>query len=172
MKDFYRRGEIYYAELEEGVGSEQQGRRPVVIVSNDLGNRHSPTVLIAPLTSHTSRRDNIPTHYPLAVECGLDRPSVILAEQLDTYDKHRLGRYVGRLEPRHLRGMNRALAVSLGLIEPKPNDMTVCLCSSCANNFYGTGNYYLKRIHYSGKDLCTYCNHRPGYSYQVVTRRR
>lgn len=169
MKQIFRRGDIYYADLCDGIGSEQRGHRPVVLVSNDLGNKYSPTVMIAPLTSHTSRRDNMPTHYPLAAECGLDRPSVILAEQIDTYDKHRLGRYVGRLSPHHLQGVNRALAVSLGLIEPKPNVMSVCLCSSCAGTFYGTGNYYLKRIRHSEKGLCVYCNHRTGYNYQVIT---
>ena len=76
----------------------------------------------------------------------MEIPSVVLAEQLRTLDKQCLGKYVGSLDLGHTRGVNRALAVSVGLIEPKPRAMNVCLCGACANNFYGTGDYYLKRI--------------------------
>ena len=171
MKQIYRRGDIYYADLGDGMGSEQRGHRPVVIVSNDMGNKHSPTVIAVPLTSHFRRHSMLPTHYPLSTECGLERPSVILTEQVDTMDKQRLGRFIGKVDPCQMWGVNRALAVSVGLIEPRPDAMTVCLCNACANNFYGTGAYYLKRVRsHREKGLCTYCNHRPGFNYQVISR--
>lgn len=173
MNQIYRRSEIYYADLGDQFGSEQRGYRPVVIVQNDVGNLHSPTVIVASITSKTDARAKLPTHHYLGASCGLERPSVILTEQLDTLDKRRLEKHVGFLDNRHLRGMNHALAVSVGLIEPKPKAMSVCLCGACANNFNGTGEYYLKRInpYEAEKGICTYCNQRLGFGYMVVERR-
>ena len=171
MKQIYRRGDIYYADLGDGIGSEQRGHRPVVIVSNDLGNKHSPTIIAVPLTSHSDRHSKLPTHYPLSTECGLERPSVILAEQIDTFDKQRLGRFVGKVDPRQMWGVNRALAISIGLIQPKPDAITVCLCNNCARNFTGSDIYYLKRPDVaSGKEFCIYCGQRKGFIYQIVRR--
>lgn len=84
MNQIYRRGEIYYADLGDQFGSEQRGYRPVVIVQNDVGNLHSPTVIVASITSKTDARAKLPTHHYLGASCGLERPSVILTEQLDT----------------------------------------------------------------------------------------
>ena len=126
------------------------------------------------VTSKTDARAKLPTHHYLGASCGLERPSVILTEQLKTLDKRRLEKRVGFLDNRHLWGMNHALAVSVGLIEPKPRAMSVCLCSACANNFYGTGDYYLKRSnpYEVEKGICTYCNQRLGFDYMVVEHRR
>lgn len=174
MKQPYSRGDIFFADLGECIGSEQSGYRPVVIVQNDIGNLHSPTVIVASITSKTDARAKLPTHYYLGASCGLETPSVILTEQLRTLDKQCLGKYVGALNLDHTRGVNRALAVSVGLIEPKPRAMSVCLCGACVNNFYGTGDYYLKRInpYEVEKGICTYCNQRLGFDYMVVERRR
>ena len=85
-----RRGDIYYADLSPVVGSEQGGMRPVLIIQNDTGNRHSPTVIAAAITSQTGKA-NLPTHISLAARsCGLTRDSVILLEQVRTLDKSRL----------------------------------------------------------------------------------
>ena len=168
-----KRGDIFYADLSPVVGSEQGGVRPVLIVQNDTGNRHSPTVIAAAITSQMGKA-KLPTHYLLQAENGLELPSLVLLEQLRTIDKKRLGAYIGHLEEKHIRKINHALAVSVGLIEEVPENLIMCLCPACANNFYGTGSYYLRRVHPSRveKDICTYCGQRPGFDYEVVKRRQ
>ena len=123
MKQAYTRGDIYYADLGDCIGSEQSGYRPVVIVQNDVGNLHSPTVIVASISSKVDARAKLPTHHYLGTSCGLELPSVVLAEQLRTLDKQCLGKYVGALDKNHLRSVNHALAVSVGLIESKPQAM-------------------------------------------------
>ena len=121
MGKSYIRGDMYYADLGRGTGSEQGGIRPVVIIQNDLGNKHSPTVIVAAITSKTGVKAKLPTHHFIDRECGLEFPSVILLEQLRTIDKRRLGNYISRLNERHMQGVNHALAVSTDLIDPAPD---------------------------------------------------
>ncbi len=116
MDRTYLRGEMYYADLRQGIGSEQKGRRPVVIIQNNVGNRYSPTVIVASITSKVGIKAKQPTHYYIGAEDGLDLPSVALTEQLRTIDKHRLENYIGRLSSKHIDGLNHALAVSIDLI--------------------------------------------------------
>ncbi len=109
------RGEIYFADLSPVVGSEQGGLRPVLIVQNDTGNRHSNTVIAAAITSQTHKAP-LPTHISLAGRaCGLDRDSVVLLEQIRTIDKQRLRGRMGRLDEGVMRRVDGALAVSFGL---------------------------------------------------------
>ncbi len=111
------RGEIYCADLNPVVGSEQGGIRPVLIVQNDIGNRYSPTVIVAAVTSQISKA-KLPTHIELSAElCGLPRDSVVLAEQLRTIDKQRLRDKLGMLTPELVQRVNDALYISLGLDE-------------------------------------------------------
>ena len=119
MAKIYCRGELYYADLGKGVGSEQEGYRPVVIIQNNVGNKYSPTVIVAPVTTNHEAKAKLPTHCYIGAESGLDTSSVILLEQLRTIDKKRLDRYVGRLNRIHLRQLNQALAVSVNLKCPK-----------------------------------------------------
>lgn len=110
-----RRGDIYYADLSPVVGSEQGGMRPVLIIQNDTGNRHSPTVIAAAITSQTGKA-NLPTHISLeARSCGLTRDSVILLEQVRTLDKSRLRERMGRLDEPAMHQVDNAIAVSFGL---------------------------------------------------------
>ena len=110
-----KRGEIYYADLSPVVGSEQGGMRPVLIIQNDTGNRHSPTVIAAAITSQTGKA-NLPTHISLAARsCGLTRDSVILLEQVRTLDKSRLRERMGRLDEPAMHQVDNAIAVSFGL---------------------------------------------------------
>lgn len=112
-----RRGDIYYADLSPVVGSEQGGVRPVLIVQNDVGNRFSPTVIAAAITSQRGKTD-LPTHIRLdAVHTGLSRDSVVLLEQVRTLDKHRLREHMGRLSASDMALVDRALSVSFGLAE-------------------------------------------------------
>lgn len=110
-----RRGDIYYADLRPVVGSEQGGVRPVLIIQNDVGNRHSPTVIVAAITSQI-HKVKLPTHVELASErCHIVKDSVILLEQLRTIDKRRLKDKVCHLDEEMLRKVNHALFVSLEL---------------------------------------------------------
>ena len=109
------RGEIYFAELNPVQGSEQGGTRPVLIVQNDVGNAYSPTTIVLAITSQLNKA-RLPTHVAVpATESGLSRDSVILAEQVRTIDKSRLRQRVARLEPRTMRRIEDAMAVSIGL---------------------------------------------------------
>ena len=109
-----KRGEMYYADLSPVIGSEQNGFRPVLIIQNDTGNRHSPTVVVAAITGKPKKAE-LPTHYPLPAGNGLEIPSVVLLEQVRTIDKRRLDNYIGRLNKAIMKGIDRALAVSMGL---------------------------------------------------------
>ena len=110
-----KRGDIFYADLSPVVGSEQGGMRPVLIVQNDTGNRHSPTVIAAAITSQTGKA-KLPTHIELeAASCGLSRDSVILLEQIRTIDKSRLRERMGKLPDPIMNRVDGAIAVSFGL---------------------------------------------------------
>ena len=112
-----KRGDIYYADLSPVVGSEQGGIRPVLIVQNDVGNKYSPTVIAAAITSQMGKA-RLPTHIELdAVNCGLARDSVVLLEQVRTIDKKRLKERMGRLDDDSMFKVNQALSVSFGLGE-------------------------------------------------------
>ena len=116
----YNRGDIYYADLGTGIGSEQNGYRPVVIIQNDVGNKFSPTTIVAMMTSRVNTKANLPTHMYLPAENGLPQPSMLMLEQLRTIDKSRLGRYIGSLDEVEVDQLNRALAVSIGLMASVP----------------------------------------------------
>lgn len=135
MSRTYLRGDMYYADLGRGVGSEQEGYRPVLIIQNNTGNKYSTTVIVAAISSKVNAKAKLPTHYLLKAENGLELPSIVLLEQLRTIDKRRLENYIGRLDEYHIRRINRALAVSVGLIEEMPKNLIMCLCPACANNF-------------------------------------
>ncbi|MBQ2737959.1 MAG: type II toxin-antitoxin system PemK/MazF family toxin [Clostridia bacterium] len=110
-----KRGDIYYADLSPVIGSEQGGLRPVLIVQNDVGNRYSPTVIAAAITSRMSKV-KLPTHIDVScVGAGLARDSVILLEQIRTIDKQRLKEKMGHLDDTTMKNVNSALGVSFGL---------------------------------------------------------
>ena len=116
-----KRGDIFYADLSPVVGSEQGGTRPVLIVQNDTGNKHSPTVIAAAITSRMSKT-KLPTHIDVTRGCiakedgtGLMRDSVILLEQIRTLDKRRLGEKMGHLDEEIMRRVDDAITISFGL---------------------------------------------------------
>ncbi|MCC8073364.1 MAG: type II toxin-antitoxin system PemK/MazF family toxin [Clostridiales bacterium] len=114
MKEIYR-GDMYYADLGRGIGSEQKGYRPVLVIQNDAGNRYSPTVIIASITSKVGVKAKLPTHHFVSIESGLEAPSIVLLEQIRTIDKKRLDSYIGHLSNTHIDGINKSLAISVGL---------------------------------------------------------
>lgn len=110
-----KRGDIFYADLSPVVGSEQGGTRPVLIVQNDTGNRHSPTVIAAAITSQMGKA-RLPTHISLAGHnVGLTKDSVVLLEQIRTIDKKRLREHMGRVDDELMGKVDNAIAVSFGL---------------------------------------------------------
>ena len=112
-----RRGEIYYADLSPVVGSEQGGVRPVLVVQNNVGNRYSPTVIAAAITSKLDKA-KLPTHIaPAADSCGLAQNSVVLPEQIRTIGKQRQKEKIGELPAVTMAGVIEALSVSLGIFE-------------------------------------------------------
>jgi mRNA interferase MazF len=108
-----RRGELYYANLSPVIGSEQGGVRPVLIVQNDIGNKHSPTVIAAAVTSQLNKA-RLPTHIELTQATGLTRDSVLLLEQIRTLDKTRLQERIGLVNDETMARVNNALLISLG----------------------------------------------------------
>ena len=110
-----KRGEIYYADLSPVVGSEQGGVRPVLIIQNDIGNRYSPTVIAAAITSQRDKT-NLPTHIKVNADgCGLSKDSIVLLEQVRTIDKQRLKEKMGSLDTGAMNKIDTALSVSFGL---------------------------------------------------------
>ncbi|MFW5985120.1 MAG: type II toxin-antitoxin system PemK/MazF family toxin [Halanaerobiaceae bacterium] len=111
------RGDVFYADLNPVVGSEQGGVRPVLIIQNDIGNKYSPTVIIAAITSKINKA-KLPTHIEIPSDSGkLDKDSVVLLEQIRTIDKKRLQRHVTHLGEETLERVNKAIEISLGLID-------------------------------------------------------
>ena len=111
----YSRGDIYYANMEPNVGSEQGGERPVVVLQNDTGNKHSPTLIIATLTSRVDKKRHLPTHVLLDHNPGLKVPSIVQLEQIFTIDKRRLQWFVGNASAEEMDQIEAALKISLGM---------------------------------------------------------
>ena len=110
-----KRGDIYYADLSPVVGSEQGGIRPELVIQNDIGNKYSPTVIAAAITSQINKA-KMPTHIELAAkDYGLNKDSVILLEQIRTIDKRRLREKIGRIDDGLMASVNNALSISFGL---------------------------------------------------------
>ena len=109
-----KRGELYYADLSPVVGSEQGGIRPVLVVQNDIGNKYSPTIIAAAVTSKINKA-KLPTHIELPSAYGLAKDSVILLEQIRTLDKRRLREHMGHLDRGAMAAVDRALQISFGL---------------------------------------------------------
>jgi mRNA interferase MazF len=108
-----KRGQIYYADLSPVKGSEQGGYRPVLIIQNDIGNKYSPTVIVAIITSRHTKA-NLPTHIWLNNECGLPKESMIECEQVRTIDKSRLKDFVGAVSQEVMQEIDKGLKISLG----------------------------------------------------------
>ena len=155
MERKIKRGDIYYANLAPIVGSEQDGIRPVLAISNNAGNQHSPTVIVAAITS--KKKVMLPTHIPLNGAKELKKDSIVLLEQIRTIDKQRLKGYIGALDQTVMGKVNRALAVSVGLIDVD-EPLILCLCSVCAEQFYNSPGHVIRQVNNNQKhkELCMY----------------
>ena len=165
-----RRGDIYMANLDPVIGSEQGGVRPVLIIQNNTGNRFSPTVIVATITM--KRKGNQPTHVALGTEYGLSEDSILSAEQPRTLDKTRLLKYIGHLDKYKMYEVNRALKISMALLRNEPNRITLCL--PCATAFYYSGSHFIRRAdrYQATKSICDYCNYRYGYDYFLIDKQK
>ena len=161
-----RRGEIYHADLNPVFGSEQGGYRPVLIIQNNRGNQHSPTVIVAAITSQPKTK--LPTHVPINGIRGLEKESYVLLEQIRTVDKRRLDDYVGRLNRDQMNKVEKALRTSME-IKKLDKPVLMCLCSVCAKPFYNSKEHFIIRADRDQtiKETCMFCNVRQGYDYLI-----
>ena len=130
MFEKFHRGDIYSADLSPGIGSEQSGSRPVLILQNNVGNCFSPTIIIAAITSVSKKSRKFPTHYHLNDRCGLVKPSVVMLEQIRTIDKSRLKNYIGHLNKDDMENINKTLLCSLGLHKSAERPVSFSGCAS------------------------------------------
>ena len=119
MNDKIRRNEIYLANLGHTVGSEERGTRPVLIIQNDLGNKHSPTTIVLPITKRVEQRLSIPTHIKIKPFGKMKYEATIMAEQIKVIDKRRLLNFIERLPKKYIKSVNNALKVAVDLQERK-----------------------------------------------------
>lgn len=161
-----RRGEIYHADLNPVFGSEQGGYRPVLIIQNNRGNQHSPTVIVAAITSQPKTK--LPTHVPINGIRGLEKESFVLLEQIRTVDKRRLDDYVGRLNRDQMNKVEKALRTSME-IKKLDKPVLMCLCPVCAKPFYNSKEHFIIRADRDQtiKEMCMFCNVRQGYDYLI-----
>lgn len=164
-----QRGAVYYADLDPVQGSEQSGCRPVLNIQNSVGNKYSPTIIVAAITSKP--KSKLPTHVPITGMENLEKDSVVLLEQLRTIDKLRLKEYLGLMNKSCMKKVDEALCISLE-IPIKENPMLICLCSICARQFYDSPEYYIRRskIEQQEKETCMFCNVRQGYDFVINKR--
>lgn len=161
-----QRGDIYHADLNPIFGSEQGGYRPVLVIQNNRGNKHSPTVIIAAITSRSKAK--LPTHVAIQGIEGLEKDSFVLLEQIRTLDKRRLDDYVGKLNKEQMLQVDKALRSSTGMRKlDKP--ILMCLCPVCAKPFYHSKEHFIIRANQNQKikDVCMFCNTRKGYDYLI-----
>jgi len=165
-----RRGDIYCADLNPVVGSEQGGdRRPVIVVQNNDGNEHSPTVVVVPVTA-TARKYPLPTHVPVPGAHGLDRDSTALAEQIRTLDRSRLAEHIGRIDAGLQPAIDRAIAACTGLGDRSalPGEMLILsLCHRCEVDFRKSGYLLVKRGWQEVRDMCDFCKADSGLTFGV-----
>lgn len=110
-----KRGQIYIADLDQSIGSEQSGVRPVLILQNNVGNKHSPTTIVASISTKYRSKPHLPTHYYLPENTGLRNRSFVMLEQIRVIDKARLHKYIGDVPPRFMNIINQKISISLGM---------------------------------------------------------
>ena len=149
-----KRGDIYHADLNPVFGSEQGGYRSVLVIQNNIGNKYSPTVIVAAITSKEKMK--LQTHIAIPEIEGLEKDSVVLLEQLRTLDKRRLENYVCTLDCTEMEKINKAIRRSTGIPKIIEKPLVVSLCRVCAGNFYDVPEYYIRRVNPEQryKDTC------------------
>lgn len=184
------RGQMYYADLDPVIGSEQGGTRPVLVIQNNVGNSFSPTIIIAPITTRVKKLRQ-PTHIGIPPFFGLPKSSMAMLEQIRTIDKSRLGDYVGCLDDDVMDYIDEALGISVGLQDPiggertqgqrpadephddVPDEMVLTLCGTCLRQFIYSPEHIVRRIDRTQtKEPCMYCHVRDGYDYRIIHKKK
>ena len=181
------RGQMYYANLDPVIGSEQGGTRPVLVIQNNVGNCFSPTIIIAPITTRVKKLRQ-PTHIGIPPFFGLPQSSMAMLEQIRTIDKSRLGDYVGCLDDDVMDYIDEALGISVGLQDPSdteqerptdelrddiPDEMVLTLCGTCLKQFIYSPEHIVRRIDRTQtKEPCMYCHVRDGYDYRIIHKKK
>ena len=167
------RGDLFYYDFGERVGSVQSGERPVLVVQADDYNKNAPTVIVAAVTSVIKKR-YLPSHIMLGDKFGLKKPSMVLLEQVQTVNKDELSDYIGTIEDEHLlRQINATLKKTFGLwvYKPEKEENVRCLCSTCLNDYIHNPDYIVRRLDSFAKrkDRCDKCDG-DGWDYVVTDR--
>ena len=167
-----RRGDIYYADLDPVIGSEQGGLRPVLIVQNDIGNAHSPTTIVTPLTRSPNKKP-LPTHFEISKIDRLTEDSLILAEQIRAIHYTRLKDCVGHIKNDNDMWweINRTLEVSLGMEKQRPKKGEIFLlnlCPKCENYFNISGDLLMKKGFQNGYVKCNVCKNGEGLTFAIL----
>jgi len=164
-----KRGDMYFAGLNPTVGSEQGDTRPVLIVQNNAGNTHSPTVVVVPITRNLNKK-SLPTHVLLPQSSGLDSESMALAEQIRTIDRSRLDGYIGHIGGKTQAEIDTALLVCVGIEKhrsPKGEMLVLTLCSRCESDFRNSGYLLVKRGWQENKGTCDFCKNAKGLTFGI-----
>jgi mRNA interferase MazF len=168
-KKTIRRGDMFYANLNPVIGSEQGDFRPVLIVQNNTGNTHSPTVVVVPITRNL-QKSRLPTHVTIPQSCGLESDSLALAEQIRTIDRSRLSDYIGHIGGNVQAEIDNALSVCVGIERhraPKGEMLELSLCNRCENDFRDSGYILIKKGWQEVKEDCDFCKVRMGLTFGV-----
>ena len=170
-----KRGEIYVYDFGSNPGSIQSGLRPVLVLQGNEFNDHSPTTIVAPITS-VIKKNYLPSHVFLGPEYGLKKPSMAMLEQLKTINQSQLGKYIGIVDDeRTQKQIWKAFKKTLGMWDYTRNQSqsVYCLCHRCLDDFRSRPNVIVSRLDpfNSVKDFCTVCNTRYGYDYVVIERK-
>ena len=163
LPDEVLRGQMYYADLDPVIGSEQGGNRPVLVIQNNIGNRHSPTIIIAPITTRVKKLHQ-PTHIGVPPYFGLPQNSMVMLEQIRTIDKSRLGSYLAGKEQKPYADESH---------DKMHGEMVLTLCGTCLRQFICSPEHIVRRInHAQAKEPCMYCHVRDGYDYRIIHKKK
>ncbi|NCC42895.1 MAG: type II toxin-antitoxin system PemK/MazF family toxin [Clostridia bacterium] len=162
-----KRGQVYFADLNPVVGSEQGGVRPVLIIQNNVGNQYSPTVIVGAITKQ--KKPGLVTHVRIDDVKNMENGSIVMLEHIRTIDKSRLGNYCCELDEIHMRKVEKAMAKSLSIREKEEKPIELCLCPRCANQFYHAPGTIIRRADYDQivKETCDFCGSRMGYDFYI-----
>ena len=171
MNRAIKRGDIYNVDFDPVTGSEQDGYRPALVVQNDIGNEHSPTVIVAPITGSLTK-PKLPTHVKLPTSGNrLHRDSYMLAEQLRAVDLSRFCKPLGNVGDTYARAaIDRALGISIGVYKPEPKVLFLSLCYRCEGNFRDAGMILIKKRWQEHFDYCDFCQERRGLAFGVFNK--
>lgn len=164
-----KRGDIYYADLNPVSGSEQGGNRPVVVVQNNIGNTHSPTVIVVPITS-SRQKSRLPTHVDISSSYGLEADSVILTEQIRTIDRSRIQEYIGHIGNDVAAKINKAISISVGIsqyLSFEEETLTLSLCGRCEKTFSDSSRLVIKKPGQKYKSECDFCGRSNGWLFSI-----